>query len=184
MTKTKVCSQCKKTKPLTAYNKKRSNRGLLGNTQPYCRPCQSERQKAYYRKNTRAQLERMYKNRRRRKKEIHEFLANYFKKNTCVDCAKKKLRIKKLLQGKVPNSTIAQVIKLTDSDIRSLTFDHLHTRGEKEHTIADMIRDIQPLHRIKKEIKKCVVRCHNCHDVITVKRSRNWRYHAYRQLTK
>lgn len=181
---TKVCSQCKKRKPLTAYNKKRSNRGLVGNAQPYCRPCQSERQKSYYRKNTSAQLQRMYRNRRRRKTEIHEFLADYFAKNSCVDCSKKKLRIKKLLKGKVPTSTINQVIRIMDSDIRNLTFDHLHTRGAKEYTIADMIRDIQPLHKIKKEIQKCVVRCHNCHDTITVKRSRNWRYHAHKQLTK
>ena len=184
MTKTKVCSHCKTRKSLTSFNRKRSTRGVVGNTQPYCRPCQSERQKAYYRKNTNAQLQRMYKNRRVRKKQIHQFLTNYFAKNTCVDCAKKKLKVKKLLSGKVPTSTINQVLKIMDSDIRNLTFDHLHTRGKKEHTIADMIRDIQPLHRIKKEIQKCVVRCHNCHDTITVKRSRNWRYHAHKQLTK
>ena len=182
--KTKVCSHCKTKKPLTSFNKKRSTRGALGNTQPYCRLCQSERQKAYYRKNTNAQLQKMYRNRRRRKKEIHAFLATYFAKHTCVDCAKKKLRIKKLLKGKVPNSTINQIVKITDSDIRSLTFDHLHTRGDKEYTIADMIRDIQPLHKIKKEIQKCVVRCHNCHDIITVKRAKSWRYHAHKQLTK
>lgn len=181
---TKVCSSCKKTKPLTSFNRKRSNRGIKGNAQPYCQPCQREKQRTYYRKNTNAQLQRMYKNRRRRKTEIHAFLADYFAKNTCVDCAKKKLRIKKLLKGKVPNSTITQVIKIMDSDIRTLTFDHLHSRGAKEYTIADMIRDIQPLHKIKKEIQKCVVRCHNCHNTITVKRAKNWRYHAHKQLTK
>lgn len=181
---TKMCSHCKTRKSLTSFNKKRSNRGVVGNTQPYCRPCQSERQKTYYRKNTKAQLQRMYKNRRKRKKEIHAFLAKYFAKHTCVDCAKKKLRIKKLLSGKVPNSTIKQVIKVMDSDIRNLTFDHLHTRGKKAYTIADMIRDIDPIKKIEKEIQKCVVRCQNCHNVITVKRARNWRYHAFKQLTK
>lgn len=126
----------------------------------------------------------MYKNRRRRKKEIHNFFTKYFSKNTCVDCAKKKTKIKKLLQGHVPASTINQVIKIMDSDIRNLTFDHIKSRGAKQFTIADMIRDIQPLHKIEKELQKCVVRCHNCHDTITVKRSKNWRYHAHKKLTK
>jgi hypothetical protein len=179
--KTKVCSRCRKTKPTTSFNRKRST-GTSGKYQPYCRPCQSEYQKQHYKKRTRQQLQQMYKNRRRRKQEIYEFLTDYFEKNTCVDCAKKKVRIKKLLRGKVPTSTIERIIKIMDSDIRTLTFDHLHTRGKKEHTIADMIRDIQPLHRIEKEIQKCVVRCHNCHDIITVKRARNWRYHAHKQL--
>lgn len=182
--KSKRCSHCKTTKPITSFAKKRSNRGLLGNTQPYCRPCQSERQRAYYQKNKQAQLQRMYANRRRRKKEIHAFFATYFSKNTCVDCSKKKARIKKLLKNKVPNSTINQIISIMDSDLRNLTFDHIQSRGKKQFTIADMIRDIQPLHKIKSEIKKCVVRCHNCHDIITVKRSKNWRYHAHKLQKK
>ena len=181
--KTKVCSNCKKRKQISLFNRKRA-KGISGQYQPYCRPCQSELQKLYYRKNTQAQLEKMYRNRRRRKKEIHAFLAKYFSKNSCVDCSKKKVRVRKLLRGKVPTSTINQVISIMDSDIRNLTFDHLQTRGEKEYTIADMLRDIQPIHKIQKELKKCVVRCHNCHDVITVKRAKNWRYHAYKQLTK
>ena len=177
--KTKLCSRCRKTKPITSFNKKRAS-----GVQPYCKPCQGEYQREHYKKRTRAQLQRMYRTRQKRKKEIYSFLTDYFQKNTCVDCAKKKLKVKKLLRGKVPTSTINQIIKTMDSDIRTLTFDHLHTRGEKEHTIADMIRDIQPLHKIKKEIQKCVVRCHNCHDIITVKRAKNWRYHAHKQLIK
>lgn len=178
--KTKVCNKCYERKPISSFNKKRAS-----GVQPYCRPCQREYQRAYYQRvDKKAQLNKMYANRRRRKKEIHKFLTHYFSKNKCVDCSKKKLRIKKLLNGKVPNSTINQVLHIMDSDIRNLTFDHIHTRGAKEYNIADMIRDIRPLHKIEKELQKCVVRCHNCHDVITVKRSRNWRYHAHKQLTK
>ena len=86
--------------------------------------------------------------------------------------------------GHVPVSTINQVVAIMDSDIRNLTFDHIRSRGAKQYTIADMIRDIQPLQKIEKEIQKCVVRCHNCHDIITVKRARNWRYHAHKKLNK
>lgn len=181
--KSKKCSECKRTKPLTSFAKKRSNRGLLGNTQPYCRPCQSKRQKAYYLKNKPAQLERMYKNRRRRKVEIHNFFTEYYSKNPCVDCAKKKAKVKKLLQGYVPVSVIKEAISIMDSDIRNLTNDHIKSRGDKHFNIADAIRDVFPLWRIKKELSKCVTRCYNCHAVITVKRdSRNWRGRAYKKI--
>lgn len=72
-----------------------------------------------------------------------------------------------------------------DSDIRNLTNDHLLGRGAKEYTISEMIRDVFPISKIEKELKKCVTRCHNCHDIITVKRdSRNWRNRAYKLQKK
>ena len=181
MTKTKVCNRCNKRKALSSFNSKRA-KGV--GVQPYCKSCQSEYQKEYYKKDKNAQLQKMYRNRKRRKKEIHKFFTEYFAKNTCVDCAKKKAKVKKLLRGKVPTSTIKQVIQIMDSDIRNFTFDHIKSRGEKEYEIAEMLRDIRPIPKIQEELQKCVVRCHNCHDVITVKRSKNWRYHAHKQLTK
>ncbi len=177
--KTKVCNRCNNRKPIERFNKK-SSRGV----QPYCRPCQSEYQKIYYKKDTNRQLQKMYSNRKKRKKDIHRFLTEYFTKHTCVGCAKKEAKLKKLLKGKVSSPIINEIVKLYGSDIRHLTFDHLHTRGEKEHTIAQMITDIQPINKIQKEIKKCVVRCHNCHNSMTIKRSKNWRYYAHKKLLK
>ena len=178
----KKCNRCKKVKRTTSfYPKKRSYGESL---QPYCKPCHSAYQKEYYLKNSKAQLERMYKNRRIRKKKIHNFLSNHFFTNTCVDCAKKKKKVMALLKNKVDKRTIDQVISVYDSDVRNFTFDHLYTRGKKEYNISDMIRDIQPISKIQKELQKCVVRCHNCHDVITVKRSKNWRFHAHKEHKK
>ena len=177
-----MCNRCKKIKSVSSFYKK--NRSYGESLQANCKPCHSAYQKEYYRRNSKAQLERMYKNRRIRKKQIHKFLSDYFYAHTCVDCAKKKKKIRALLGNKVDKKTIDQVISVFDSDIRNLTFDHLYTRGKKEHTIADMIRDIQPISRIQKELQKCVVRCHNCHDVITVKRSKNWRHRAHKEQRK
>lgn len=177
-----MCNRCKKIKSTTSFYPKKRKYGV--SLQANCKPCHSAYQKEYYKRNSKAQLERVYKNRRIRKKLIHKFLAEYFSKNTCVDCAKKKKKIRALLKNKVDKKTIDQVISVFDSDIRNLTFDHLYTRGKKEYTIADMIRDVLPIARIQKELQKCVVRCHNCHDVITVKRAKNWRYHAHKDQKK
>lgn len=174
-----MCNRCKKVKPVTSFYAKARSYG--NSLQANCKPCHSAYQKDYYKRNAKAQLQRIYKNRKIRKKLIHKFLANYFSKHTCVDCAKKKKKVKALLKNKVDSKTINQVISIFDSDIRNLTFDHIKTRGEKEHTIADMIRDVFPITKIKKELQKCVVRCHNCHDVITVKRAKNWRYQAHKE---
>jgi hypothetical protein len=42
-----------------------------------------------------------------------------------------------------------------------LDFDHV--RGEKRANISDMVRWSYSLETIKKEIRKCEVRCSNCH---------------------
>jgi hypothetical protein len=52
-----------------------------------------------------------------------------------------------------------------------LTFDHV--RGKKTLEIANMVRGSWGLDNIFKEIKKCDVRCFNCHMIKDSKRYRN-----------
>lgn len=54
----------------------------------------------------------------------------------------------------------------------ALQFDHVV--GKKHKSISRMISDCANLEKIKEEIKKCEVRCANCHTIIGSKRG-SWR---------
>lgn len=55
-----------------------------------------------------------------------------------------------------------------ESDPRVLDFDHV--RGEKKKNVSDMAACAYSIHRIKEEMRKCDVRCANCHRKETKKR--------------
>ena len=42
-----------------------------------------------------------------------------------------------------------------------LDFDHVH--GDKSHNISDMVNGSYGISSIKEEIRKCEIRCSNCH---------------------
>lgn len=67
------------------------------------------------------------------------FIYIYFKQNPCVDCG--------------------------IDDPRVLHFDHV--RGEKSRAVSDLVRRYHSLKRVQEEIKKCDVRCANCHAIKT-----------------
>ena len=71
-----------------------------------------------------------------------EYLSNYLDTHHCVDCG--------------------------NSDKRVLDFDHV--RGKKEFGISKARVCGFDLERIKEEIKKCEVRCSNCHRIVTFER--------------
>jgi aerobic-type carbon monoxide dehydrogenase small subunit (CoxS/CutS family) len=50
----------------------------------------------------------------------------------------------------------------------ALQFDHIG--NDKKANVSDLIRSDYSWQTIKKEIAKCVVRCANCHAVITARR--------------
>lgn len=50
----------------------------------------------------------------------------------------------------------------------ALQFDHV--RGTKFKNVSTMVSECYTLERIKKEIRKCEVRCANCHMVVTNER--------------
>jgi len=77
---------------------------------------------------------------------VKEFLYDYLKKNPCIDCGEK--------------------------DVTVLEFDHV--RGKKVMAIGNMV--YMPLPVVKKEVKKCVVRCANCHRRKTAAERNFWSY--------
>lgn len=81
------------------------------------------------------------------KKRNRDYVLNYLKKNPCVDCE--------------------------ESDPIVLQFDHV--RGEKKRNISQMVARHAKLEVIKEEIKKCDVRCANCHARVTASRGGFWK---------
>jgi hypothetical protein len=71
-----------------------------------------------------------------------EYISNYLDSHHCVDCG--------------------------NSDKRVLDFDHV--RGKKEFGISKAKVCGFNLELIKEEIKKCEVRCSNCHRIVTFER--------------
>ena len=70
-----------------------------------------------------------------------EFVDEYKKMHPCVDCG--------------------------NTDIRVLDFDHVFDKKDKAIAIGSHYWAID---RLKKEIKKCEVRCANCHRIVTCER--------------
>lgn len=97
---------------------------------------------AYYRANAAKIKAQVRVTKKRRENEIRALLLAYKLEHPCVDCGE------------------------TDPDV--LDFDHV--RGTKLFGIAQFIRLRPPTSRIQAEIKKCEIRCSNCHRKVTVQR--------------
>lgn len=78
---------------------------------------------------------RKRKNRNNAKQRNREYVLSYLKKQYCIDCG--------------------------ENDPVVLQFDHV--RGKKKHDISHLIRGQYSIKSIIEEIKKCEVRCGNCH---------------------
>ena len=78
-----------------------------------------------------------YLNRKRNVKIKKEFIKEYLKKHPCVDCGY--------------------------NNILGLQFDHV--RGEKKYDVMSLAHQGRSLEIIKEEIKKCEIRCANCHQI-------------------
>lgn len=119
--------------------------------QPYCKPCSRVTSKMRYEANRSVHIARVGENRRKRKDKIREWLTDYLSTHPCVDCG--------------------------STDIRILEFDHV--KGEKSYNISSMLKEAYSVEKVADEVNKCEVRCANCHNIVTVTRSQNWRHHAY-----
>lgn len=118
--------------------------------QPHCRACSHERFKKYWLNNKTKQIKVV----RARNKIVQDALLKWFcvylSDKKCVDCS--------------------------ENSILVLEFDHI--RGTKQANISTMIRKGYAKQQILTEIAKCEIRCRNCHQAITHKRSNSfkWRY--------
>ena len=100
-----------------------------------CKKCQNVYQRWHYRENRDYYLRKIAKNQKKHRERNRLFVNKYLSENPCVDC--------------------------NETDIVVLEFDHI--RGEKILEICKLIHRPVSLKKLKIEIKKCDVRCANCH---------------------
>jgi hypothetical protein len=96
---------------------------------------QREYHKRHYQKYKDAYKKKAVKRNRSQRKWCREFVSRVKSKLACTDCG--------------------------EGDPVVLDFDHVH--GDKEHNISDMVNGSYSIAAIKKEMRKCEVRCSNCH---------------------
>lgn len=85
---------------------------------------------------------------RRQKKLLHEYVFQYLLDHPCIDCG--------------------------ESDPLVLEFDHIDPVNKKAD-ICKLVTTNSRLSKVKKEIKKCEVRCANCHKRRTARQTNNWK---------
>jgi hypothetical protein len=108
--------------------------------QSWCRACFAANNARYYLEHRDAQKARLLANTERRRNENRRKAAEYLLAHPCVDCG--------------------------ESDLAVLDFDHI---GAKTSAVSAMIANGTRWDRIEAEIKKCEVRCANCHRIKTAK---------------
>lgn len=93
-----------------------------------------------------------------------------YRRNKCKNCykeTKKKLE-KKYRQWLIDYKKKNKCSKCEITDYRVLEFHHLDSKN-KEFNIENVFNKRCGLDRIKKEIKKCIIVCGNCHKIIHYK---------------
>lgn len=93
-----------------------------------------EYDRAWYAKNKDRIATKKNKNCNLRRLRNLQFTIDYLRKNPCIDCG--------------------------ESDFMVLEFDHLCCKLD---AVSELVRKGYALNKIKEEIKKCEVRCANCH---------------------
>jgi len=119
----------------------------LDGLQPYCKPCNSIKCKKYYSDNKEKHLKVIKKLKAKSTAKKRKYLLEYLLKNPCIDCGEKNVLV--------------------------LEFDH---RENKINDISGMIRGENGYASMVSEIKKCDVRCANCHRAKTHKEQNSYRW--------
>ena len=108
--------------------------------QSYCKECQKIRSKAHYQNNKEKYIEKAKKRNKKIQALIQNYVWNYLLEHPCIDCG--------------------------ETDIVVLEFDHEY---DKLYNLSEIIKDLSSLLKVQNEIRKCVVRCSNCHRRKTAK---------------
>ncbi len=114
----------------------------------HCRNCTKIASKKAYRKRRQYYISENNRLKKIRKRKIMVFLKSYAKSKGCIDCH--------------------------ESDPTVLQFDHV--RGSKKNNIGTMLAETARLDKIQDELKKCEVRCANCHARKTAKERKYYMY--------
>lgn len=125
------------------------NRTKKDGLQIQCRECGKVRDREYYLRNKEKHRKITTVRRRMARERSHNILWEYLSQHPCVDCG--------------------------ENDPIVLQFDHV--RGKKFAAVAALVGDGHAWHKISEEIKKCDVRCANCHLRRTSKERGQAKYH-------
>lgn len=128
------------------FDKFSKNSSRKDGCQSTCKICKNKIDKEYYDLNAVRMRNQIYNSKLKRQEKVIRFVYDYLKINPCIDCS--------------------------ESDPIVLEFDH-RDGVDKVDNISNMINSCS-LQKIQDEIKKCDVRCANCHRRRTAKQM-NWR---------
>jgi hypothetical protein len=135
----KSCHSCHKEKSLEEFNWRNKAKGKRS---PTCRECMNLYVRNHYYNNVAYYVEKAERREKNYRRETYEKLSEYFLENPCVDCG--------------------------EADPIVLEFDHLEKKT-KLAPVSEMVSRQRPWRIILEEIKKCEVRCANCHRRKTAK---------------
>jgi hypothetical protein len=102
---------------------------------PRCKTCRNEERLERYHRNPQPELDYKWDRQKRMREQARAFIDEYKRNHPCTDCGK--------------------------TDIRLLQFDHV--RGVKKKAISDMVNLGYTIEAIQEELRKCEVRCIECH---------------------
>jgi len=133
----KICGSCNKQLPISEYHKQKSNKTGY---QHYCKVCVISKIKDRYALKKDHVVKNNMSNNESIKDRNYAFVKRYLQRfGVCKDCGHK--------------------------DIRVLEFDHV--RGKKYKGVKHMCGLTASIQAIKEEIRKCEIRCCNCHRIKT-----------------
>ncbi len=112
-----------------------------------CKLCHSEYRRHHYLKNKEKYILKARRWNFKQKEVLSKYLYDILSQSHCVDCGEK--------------------------DIIVLEFDHTNN---KKHGIPEMYKNRYSLNAVENELKKCVVRCANCHRRKTAKEKGFWKF--------
>ena|SRR5690242_13322009 len=142
---TKICSQCKREKPIEEF---RLRNRFTRRRQSYCTECGSKMTGDWYERNKERHVENVMKNTKNARQIAREYVYEYLLTHPC--------------QGTLPDGTACG-----ESDPAVLEFHHV---GEKGWEVGRMIAQGYGVDAIAAEISKTIVLCANCHRRFTAKK--------------
>ena len=132
-----MTKKCCRCKLIKPHSEFYKNRRKRDGLQSQCRECKRKIDHDAYHGRTPQLKQQILNGRKRSKKRDRQYVQSYLLEHPCIDCGNR--------------------------DTRVLEFDHV--RGKKYKEIVVMINGGYGIKTIDAEIKKCEVRCANCHRI-------------------
>lgn len=144
MTEKRCTGPCKDVKPIGEFDFKDKKKSIR---RSYCTICRRLLLRDHYKRNKGYYKKKTKQRNKNIRAENYEKLYKYLLEHPCVDCG--------------------------EDDLVVLDFDHVD-RNLKISAVTFLVRSAYSWRAIEEEIKKCEVRCANCHRRRTAKQF-NWR---------